>query len=154
MRLRLQQCAEMLAAGLHEELRVSCAAPLQLITIGGGTAIDMLNSLILVKRVASEQLRRPIDIVTLDLDTAGATFGQRATAALCAAGAPLSGLEIQFRSEVYDWNDVRKLVEIVNAAIAREAIVAASSEGGLFEYGSDAAIIANLSALHAAGRGA
>ena len=78
-----------------------------------------------MKRPAPEQLRRPIDIVTLDLDTAGATFGQRATAALCAAGAPLSGLEIQFRSEVYDWNNVRKLVEIMNAAIARGAIVAA-----------------------------
>ena len=47
MRLRLQQCAEMLAAGFREELHVSCAAPLQLITIGGGTAIDMLNSLTL-----------------------------------------------------------------------------------------------------------
>ncbi len=32
---------------------------------------------------------------------------------------------------------------------AAGAIVAASSEGGLFEYGSDAAIVANLEALQA-----
>jgi hypothetical protein len=38
--------------------------------------------------------------------------------------------------------------------ISAGAIVAASSEGALFEYGSDDAVVANLTALHAGGSGA
>jgi hypothetical protein len=39
----------------------------------------------------------------------------------------------------------------MNELAASGAIVAASSEGGLFEYGSDEAIVANLRALRAGG---
>ena len=39
----------------------------------------------------------------------------------------------------------------LQSLIARRTIVAASSEGGLFEYGTDDAVVANLTALARAG---
>jgi hypothetical protein len=47
----------------------------------------------------------------------------------------------------YDWNDTAPLTRLVSGLAARGAFIAASSEGGLFEYGTDDAIIANLTAL-------
>jgi len=46
------------------------------------------------------------------------------------------------------------LESLVRELTAASAVVAASSEGALFEYGSDEAIIANLTALRAGGTGA
>jgi hypothetical protein len=54
----------------------------------------------------------------------------------------------------YDWTDTAPLDQCVAAAIASGAAIVASSEGGLFEYGSDDAIVRNLRSLHAADRGA
>ncbi len=83
----------------------------------------------------------------LDSQTDGPAFGANALAALKQADGPLHGLAVEFDHRPYDWNDPAVLVEIVAKSRAGGAIVAASSEGGLFEYGSDEAIVANLRGL-------
>ena len=65
------------------------------------------------------------------------------------AGAPLHGLEIGFRHFRYEWSDAGQLAEALEQLNAREAACGISSEGGLFEYGSDEEIVANLKVLHA-----
>ena len=147
MRLRLQQCAELLAQGLEDPLRNAPSAPLHLLNIAGGTAIDSLNALILLKRDAPDLLARPIRILVLDIESAAPTFGANATAALTQEGRALAGLDLTFRHETYDWNQPGALADVVRVAAAKGAVLAASSEGGLFEYGSDDAIVSNLSAL-------
>jgi hypothetical protein len=147
MRLRLQQCAELLADGLQQALLDAPSAPLHFINIGGGTAIDSLNALLLLQHRAAYLLARPIRITVFDLDRDGPIFGAHAAAALTGDGRALSGLDLHFRHEPYDWNQVAPLAEAVHGATAGDTLLAVSSEGGLFEYGSDAAIVANLSAL-------
>ena len=66
-------------------------------------------------------------------------------------GGPLHGLEVQFQHHAYDWNDTAPLARLLVGFAARGAVIAASSEGGLFEYGTDDAVIANLTALGRAG---
>ena len=65
--------------------------------------------------------------------------------------APKHGLEVQFQHHAYDWNDTAPLAHLLAGIAAGGAIIAASSEGGLFEYGTDDAIVANLTALARAG---
>jgi hypothetical protein len=154
MRLRLQQVAKLLAEALEPLLRENAAAPLVLINIGGGPAIDSINALILLRRAQTDLLHRPVAIQVLDVDAAGPHFGASALAALCAEGQPLAGLDIVFTHERYDWNKRALLGDLVHRAAARGAILAASSEGALFEYGSDDAIVANLATLRHGGRGA
>jgi hypothetical protein len=147
LRLRLQQLAWLLADGLRPELQARPQAPLHLIDIGGGTAIDSLNTLILLRKSAPTALRRPITIHILDPDTEGPEFGRQALATLVRDG-PLGGLDVGFTVVPYDWNDASALADLVRELDA-EAIVAASSEGALFEYADDHAILANLRALRA-----
>jgi hypothetical protein len=154
MRLRLQQCAELLAEGLTPCLGDTPSAPLCLVNIAGGSAIDSLNALILLRWQAPALLARPIQILVLDIDARAPTFGANALAALMKEGRALAGLDITFRHEFHDWNQAAPLAEIVRQAAAQGAIIAASSEGGLFEYGSDDAIVANLSALRDGSQGA
>jgi hypothetical protein len=120
---------------------------LQLINIGGGTAIDSLNILILLRRTASALLARPITLQVLDRDSAGPEFGRRALEALTNDG-PLRGLDVEFTHVPYDWRDVSTLTEVGRQASATGAVIAASTEGALFEYGEDPTILANLKALH------
>ncbi len=154
MRLRLQQTAKLMAEGLEHDLIAAPGVPLHLFNIAGGPAIDSLNALILLRRAGSDALTRQITIQVLDVDARGPLFGANALAALSAEGGALAGVEVAFSHETYDWNRPARLEELVRQAAARGAIIAASSEGGLFEYGSDEAIVANLKALHAGGRGA
>jgi hypothetical protein len=82
----------------------------------------------------------------LDLDRAGPSFGSRALAALLAEGAPLHGLDVKFSHDRYDWTDSTRLGSVLGAEPGT-AVFAGSSEGGLFEYGSDEDIISNLEAV-------
>jgi hypothetical protein len=95
-----------------------------------------------------------VTIHVLDPDTNGPSFGANALAALRAEGAALAGLDVRLSHQAYNWNEVEPLRELIGKLIAAGSIVAASSEGALFEYGSDAAVVANLRELHAGGRGA
>jgi hypothetical protein len=149
LRLRTQQMARLIANGLATELAKAAAAPLHLINIAGGPAIDSLNALIILRRAEGGRLQRQIVVHVLDLDEAGPFFGRHALAALTANGAPLAGLDIAFDHRRFDWNEPAPLGALVRELDAAGAIVAASSEGGLFEYGSDVAIVANLEALRA-----
>lgn len=153
LRLRTQQVATLLSEGLMGPLQAS-GAPLHLINIAGGPAIDSLNALILLSRLQPDLLRRKITIDVLDRDDAGAFFGLNALKALQGKGRHLAGLDITFTHHAYNWEDTSLLVDLIDELAGRDAVIAASSEGGLFEYGSDQAIIENLKALNAGGRGA
>lgn len=149
LRLRMQQIATSLAQALVGRLQADARAPLRLINIAGGPALDSINVLILLGRDHPELLQRPIVIDVLDLRSDGAAFGANALRALMQSGAPLHGLAVDFRYHPYDWNAPATLTAVLDEGKASGAIVAASSEGGLFEYGSDDAIVANLKALAA-----
>jgi hypothetical protein len=154
MRLRMQQIARLLAEGLMEDPRMSSAAALDLINIGGGPALDSINALILLNRSRPDLLRKTILIHVLDSDEEGPFFGANALEALKAEGRPLHGLDVAMRHQAYDWDAPAALGRLVLELASRGGVIAASSEGALFEYGSDDAIIANLTALRAQGTGA
>jgi hypothetical protein len=96
-------------------------------------------------------LRRRIFIDVFDIDDEGPHFGANALTALMVAGRPLADLDIMFVHRRYDWNETAALTHHLAELSKAGAIAAASSEGGLFEYGEDDAIVANLKALHAGG---
>lgn len=148
LRLRSQQTARLLADGLSDDLTAD-GAPLHLINIAGGPAIDSINALILLKRERPELLTRKIAITVLDQDDAGAFFGANALAAMKSEGQPLAGLDVTFDHRPYDWNQPEPMKRLVGELNASGAVIAVSSEGGLFEYGSDDAIVDNLKALRA-----
>ena len=150
VRLRMQQIARLLAEALLAPLGEAPDAPLHLVNIAGGPALDSINALIMLARAHATLLHRPIAIHVFDAQQDGPTFGARALLALTAPWGPLHELEVQFQHHAYDWNDTAPLARLL-AGLAASAIVAASSEGGLFEYGTDDAIVANLTALARAG---
>lgn len=149
MRLRLADVAQLLADGLAPRLAAEPARPLHLINIAGGPAVDSANALMLLERGRPGVLSgRSVKVVVLDGDTRGPAFGARALAALEQSGAPLAGVDARLEHVGYDWSRVDSgLVGVLQAAEQQGAIVAVSSEGGLFEYGSDEDILANLRAL-------
>jgi hypothetical protein len=151
VRLRMQQVATLLADALVVPLQDNPGAALHLVNIAGGPALDSINAVILLATARDALLRRPIVIHVLDSQREGPTFGARALAALASAEGPLDGLDMKFRHQPYDWNDTAPLARLLGELAPQGAILAASSEGGLFEYGTDDAITANLTALAAAG---
>ncbi len=149
MRLRLQDIAHLIADALIPLLKAREGAALHLLNIGGGCAIDSLNTLILIRKEQSELLtRRQIHIHSLDLNTAGPDFGARALESLLGEGAPLQDLQIKFQHVLYDWADTTGLRNLVKSFVDRQNILAVSSEGALFEYGIDEHIIDNLKTLN------
>jgi len=148
-RLRLQDMARLLAGGLGRAAAEGAQRPVCLVNIGGGVGSDSWNALIGLRAESPALLvKREIAIAVLDLDARGPAFGRRAVEALCVVGAPLHGLEIGFQHFRYEWSDAEKLAEALEQLNARDAACGISSEGGLFEYGSDEEIVANLRALH------
>jgi hypothetical protein len=148
MRIRLQQLARLVAEALRPELLARSAAPLHLLDIGGGTAIDSLNTLILLSRsIPAALASRRIVLQVLDSDSEGPEFGRRALDALVQSG-PLGGITVEFVHVPYDWTEVSTLAEVARQASHSEAIIAVSTEGGLFEYADDPTVLANLKALH------
>jgi hypothetical protein len=150
VRLRLQDVAGLLADAVRPGLAAAPGRPLHFVNIAGGPAMDSLNALLLLARDDHALLeRRPLRIDVLDLDAAGPTFRARALAALAAEDAPLRGLDVSLHHVRYDWSEPEALEPTLAAARAAGALVAGSSEGGLFEYGSDAQIAANLARFRA-----
>jgi hypothetical protein len=147
IRLRMQQIAHFVADGLaHDLTSTDAAAPLRLINIGGGPALDSINALIALRRARPELLNRPVVIDVLDSNEDGAFFGANALEALKTGGGPLAKLDIAMQHHDYDWNQPAVLADLVGMLASAGAVIAASSEGALFEYGSDEAIVANLKA--------
>ena len=151
VRLRMQQIARLLAEALLAPLADAPDAPLHLVNIAGGPALDSINALIMLARAHAKLVHRPIAIHVFDAQQDGPTFGARALLALTAPEGPLHGLEVQFQHHAYDWNDTAPLARLLAGLAADGAVIAASSEGGLFEYGTDDAVVANLTALARAG---
>jgi hypothetical protein len=151
VRLRMQQIARLLADAVLAPLAEAPGAPLHLVNIGGGPALDSINALIMLARAQPTLIHRPIVVQVFDAQQAGPTFGARALLALTAPGGVLHGLKVQFLHHAYDWNDTAPLARLLVGLAARGANIAASSEGGLFEYGADEAVVANLTALARAG---
>jgi hypothetical protein len=145
LRYRLRTTARLIAEALGRSLAGTTPHVL-LVNIGGGPAMDSLNALIPLRR---ELANRRIEIQVLDQDAAGASFGERAVAALRAPGAALAGLDAALCHVPYHWSEVETLRELLERRAAREAIFVASSEGALFDYGSHDDIAANLRVLHA-----
>jgi hypothetical protein len=150
VRLRLQDVATLMAELLLPVLVKERSRPLHLLNIAGGPAIDSLNTLILLnKKQPGVLAEREIAIGILDLDEAGPTFGARALAQLSQEGGPLPEIRVAFRHVPYNWNKATDLNAVLTEAQARKALVICSSEGGLFEYGSDIEIEENLKVLRA-----
>jgi len=145
-RLRLQDMTQLLADGLTPTLRDARDRPLALVNLAAGVAADGWNALIML-RGAGVLEQRSVSIVAFDREEAGSTFARCALETLGAQGAPLAGVNVAFRHAQYDWSDgdqLRSLLQDLPGA----ALCAVSSEGGLFEYASDDAVVANLRALH------
>jgi hypothetical protein len=140
-RLRLQTMAKMMAEAVRAAV-TSHTGELHLIDIGGGAATSSINALILAKGALKG---RTVVVHVLDIDEAGPRFGARSLEALRADRAPLWGVDAAIDAVVYDWNDTSKLRDLLGKH--GSSVVAACSEGGLFSYGSDDAIAANLAVL-------
>jgi len=150
-RVRLEDMARLLAEGLSPVLTAHAGRPLQLFNIAGGPAADSWNALLVLHQEAPELLRgRTIGIHVLDLDDEGPSFGARAVAALRGASAPLRDLDLSYQRVAYDWRDAARLQRLLDELGASRSALAVSSEGGLFEYGSDDEIMANLEAIRSA----
>ena len=152
VRLRLTDMARLLADALAPQLRAEPSRPLVVLNIAGGPAIDSLNALLLLRREEPALLAdRRCLVHVLDGDEHGPAFGARALEALSESGAPLSGLRLELKRTAYDWRDPAVLEAVVATVRDAGALCIGSSEGGLFEYGSDADILGNLRALAALG---
>src|SRR5215467_8685912 len=86
LRLRMQQIARLMAEALVAPLAAAPDAPLDLVNIAGGPALDSINALIILARSHAALLRRPIAIDVLDEHEDGPAFGVRALHALAAPG--------------------------------------------------------------------
>jgi hypothetical protein len=143
MRVRLHQVARLLADALAPELRVKPTTPLVILDIAGGPSADALNALLVLERdglLAGREVR----IIVYDIDASGPAFAGSMLDALKAG--PLAGRDINLGHVVGSWSDVAALARVV-ADLPAGAILAATSEGGLFEYGSDADIAGVLAVL-------
>ncbi len=148
VRLRMQDVAQLMAEALTPVLVKEPARPLHFLNIAGGPAIDSLNTLILLrKQQAGILAEREISIDVLDLDDVGPAFGTKALEALSEKGGSLHGIRVTLQHVLYDWTKPADLKPVLTEAQARRALVICSSEGGLFEYGSDAEIQTNLKVL-------
>ncbi len=147
LRLRLQDTAELLVTHLESRLAAAPGRPLHLINIAGGPCMDSLNALILLRKRSPDVLRgRTVRIDVYDQDHDGPAFAAAALAALQQQGAPLADLGAVLTHRRYRWDDPTGLRREL-ARLPRNVIAVASSEGGLFDYGSDNEILANLKVL-------
>jgi hypothetical protein len=145
-RLRLQDMTQLLADGLVPMLRDAQDRPLALVNLAAGAAADSWNALIVLRRAGLLE-QRAVSVVAFDREETGSMFAARALQALSEQGAPLAGMNLAFRHELYDWSDANRLASLLKDTPAATSC-AVSSEGGLFEYASDDDVVANLRALH------
>jgi hypothetical protein len=143
--LRLKDVARLLADDLGSRIRPLDNRPLILVNIAGGPAADSLNALILLRRDRPDLLaNRRAEVRILDQDAHGPSFAARCAKALMAGNGPLAGLDVDVTHVPYDWRHTDVLRRCLADAEAANAHIAISSEGGLFEYGSDAEVVMNL----------
>lgn len=145
VRYRLQDMATLAAEAVGPALATEPERPLVFVNIAGGPAFDSLNALLVLRRDRPEALRgRSIRIHVLDTDEAGPQFGARALETFASPGGPLEALAVRFEYERFDWRDRTGLRSVLARADEQNALTLGQSEGGLFEYGSDADILGVL----------
>ena len=160
-RLRLRDCARLLASSLAPALAARPRADLVLVDIAGGPASSSLNALLALRRGEDGLLEgRRTRILVLDRDGEGPAFGARCLEALRSAGGALEGIDAVLDYLAFDWRDAASFARILREAAlaapeerggrARAAppappILALVSEGGLFDYAADAEVAAILS---------
>ena len=148
VRLRLQDIAQMLADCLTKALSNDSVRHVHLLNIAGGPAIDSLNALIILRKKSPFLLvERKITIDVLDIDEAGPKFGEAALQAISQNERALGSLSCSFRHIRYDWAKTDDLQPLLRELQSLNALAVCSSEGGLFEYGSDDEILSNLRTL-------
>jgi hypothetical protein len=146
-RLRVQDMARLLADGVLAATPAAGRA-LCFVNVAGGPAADSWNALLVLRAERPELLaRRRIVVAVLDPDSEGPAFGANAVARLRESGGPLSGLDLTFHHRPLPWSDTAALRAVLDTLGARDAFCAASSEGGLFEYGSDEEIVNALTTM-------
>lgn len=146
-RVRMQQIAGMMADTIRTDPLFRGAQTLHFLNIAGGPAFDSINALLALAQDAPELLDRRIEIQVLDLASSGAAFGRASIAELTRPGGPLAGVDVTLNHIAYDWNDTRPLEAVLETIRAQNGLALLSSEGGLFEYASDAAVVDNLTLL-------
>jgi len=147
-RVRLRNVVTLTVEAIGPRLDAQPGRPLHLINLGGGPAIDSVNTLLVLRRDDPRRLvDRAVHIHVLDIEASGAAFGRRALDGLRAEGGPLEGVQVDLHWQRYDWTDSRSLAALVGGWNVERAITACSSEGGLFEYGDDDTVASNLAAL-------
>jgi len=139
VRMRARDTASFLADSIRTALKNSGRKELCLVNIGGGTATDSLNALILLAK--SDPGLIPgikIELNILDVDDYGPLFAIRSVEALMSGG-PLKGMDITCRHVLFDWRET----SVLSALLTKRAdwLTLFSSEGGLFEYAEEDDII-------------
>ena len=147
IRMRARDVSKCQAETLIPLLKKSPGKDLCFLNIAGGAASDSINALFLIQKEDPVLLKdRKIEINVLDIDTFGPAFADSSITALKKPGGRFSMLNISLRHIQYDWNNTKKLEELLSER--REWLQICSSEGGLFEYCSDEVIIRNLKTLY------
>jgi hypothetical protein len=147
MRMRLRDICKYQSEILIPQLKKNSGKKLCFINIAGGAASDTINTLILIEKKEPLLLKeRKIEINILDIDTYGANFAKRCIEALKEPNAYFYGLDISFRHIQNNWNNTQKLLDLLSER--KDWIQICTSEGGLFEYGSDKEIIKNLNTVY------
>ncbi len=150
VRQRLQDMARLLADGLKPRLVEQPDANILLTCLAGGAAAETWNTLLYLKQESAPLIAaRAVAVRVLDMDASAPEFGGKAMSALCEAGNPLGEIPVSWEYHPYDWAKAEELAAYLEAWEARKLVCAVSSEGGLFEYGSDEEIVANLKAIDA-----
>ena len=125
---------------------------MRLVNIAGGPAMDSLNALLLLARERPACCARARWRSMCSTATPVARLRRaRAGGAVGAGRAAARARRRRCATFVYDWNDTRPLRGVLDDARARARSTVGSSEGGLFEYGTDDAILANLTTAREAG---
>lgn len=143
LRIRLRDTCRRQSKILLPQLKQYPERNLCFFNIAGGAAADSINTLILIKESDPELLKgRKIEINILDIDIYGPNFAERCIDVLKQLGEHFHGLDITLNTIHYDWSQPEALIKL---SLERCGwIQLCSSEGGLFEYGSDSDIIDNL----------
>ena len=147
LRMRVRDISMLQAEVLVPQLLQSPGKNLCFVNIAGGTACDTINAIIIIRKNHPSLLKdRKIEINVLDVDEYGPAFANNCIESLKRDGGYFHDLNISFRYINYNWNDPAKLNELLSER--KEWLTICSSEGGLFEYGSDEEIIQNLKSLY------
>lgn len=143
LRIRLRDLCRRQSKILLPQLKQFPERNLCFFNIAGGAATDSINTLILIQEADPQLLKgRKIEINILDIDTYGPNFAKRCVDVLKQPGERFQGLDLTLNIIHYDWSQPEALQKITLER--SEWIQICSSEGGLFEYGSDEEIIKNL----------